>query len=176
MALDEQGRKRCNRCGETKVAEGNFYRRLKHRGDGFGSICKPCTAEKDKARWAGQKELRLVLAAIGEGVDFEFPRLPDVTVEELEWQDRRSCRQLPGEWWTSEDPELNDRAKEVCFTSCPVRVQCAALAEVVDAGASPYVTYHERSLPYLAGVWAGETPVERYRRRRRDRNAERRAA
>ncbi len=44
--LTADGKKRCPRCGDTKLAEGNFYHVSRKDGDGFSGYCVACTKEK----------------------------------------------------------------------------------------------------------------------------------
>jgi hypothetical protein len=80
-----------------------------------------------------------------------------MTIEqELDWHDRAACTA------PDVDPELffdADRAEEaiaICG-SCPVIVMCRAEADLLEG---------QRGLPFLSGVWAGETVTQRWRRRR----------
>lgn len=41
--LTADGKKRCPRCGETKIAVGGFYKVNRKAGDGFAGYCIPCT-------------------------------------------------------------------------------------------------------------------------------------
>lgn len=88
--------------------------------------------------------------------------MPPVTDHEVAWKARAACRDHPSEWWFS--PQHYDKGKELCGT-CPVLAECRDLGDAVEKalfGASD-----ARQHPFmLTGVWAGETPHERARRRR----------
>ena len=49
MTIDAEGKKRCARCTQEKLAEGNFYRIGRPGGDGFMGYCISCAKEKATA-------------------------------------------------------------------------------------------------------------------------------
>jgi len=84
--------------------------------------------------------------------------MPAVTEDEWGWREHRACAPHPPQWFVGElNAEQTARAKAVC-AACPVIEQCRALGDEAESVVLPID---------LQGVWAGENPLERARRRRR---------
>jgi hypothetical protein len=78
------------------------------------------------------------------------------TVGTLEWQDQASCQSHPEmDALFFDDPRLAGRAKNIC-AGCPVKTQCFEDCEAMEVGLQ---------MSSLYGIRAGETPIERWRRR-----------
>jgi hypothetical protein len=79
-------------------------------------------------------------------------------VSPVSWWERAACVGRDPRWWdTGEGLSADDgRARLVC-ASCPVVSQCRAAVDVMERGLASTA---------LQGVWAGEGPAQRMRRRR----------
>ena len=74
----------------------------------------------------------------------------------LEWAVEAACRGLDPDFFYSERAALMAQAKEICGR-CSVRQQCLDTADRVEGTLSAKKHVH--------GIWGGETPEERIRRR-----------
>lgn len=98
--------------------------------------------------------------------------MPEYTEEEYEWKKDSLCREYPDlDFINIPNPRYLsaiEKIREVC-SRCLVFNECRTLVDAIetppDASRAQLPSY---GLGFLAGIWAGELPRERVRRRCRE--------
>lgn len=85
-----------------------------------------------------------------------IPVLPPASPDEERWKQNAACRGMTDQFLQPRD----DGTKRAVCMSCSAFGECRALVDLIEMHALG-------SNGYQAGFWAGETPIERRRRRGR---------
>lgn len=148
-----RGLKFCGGCDRELPLDQ--FSRCAQAGDGLQTECRECHS----LRAAAERDPWAELPIFG----------PKWTEDEFAWKAKAACRDKPSEWWFKIKPVTktrfsndNEQARAICAT-CPVLRQCRNFVDELEA---PFAGLSVRTQTRnMFGIWAGETPQERIRRR-----------
>jgi len=84
-----------------------------------------------------------------------LPEMPPVTALEREVTAGAACKDYPSSWFVGQ--RLSPTQAVAVCEQCPVMDKCRQLADYIEADIRPWDEW--------AGIWGGETKVERFARR-----------
>lgn len=130
-------------------------------------MCRVCRNELTRVRETARRaEQRLVPVAAEVDPDVKPALLPRITEHEKEWRQQALCAGTGLDWWREIGKERTHStvkaALAVC-ARCPVRINCRDLGDIIEA---PFHGLSHEDM-FQAGIYGGETPVQRRRRRQR---------